>query len=151
MAQYVRESERVVRQVFAHARASSPWINFFDELDARRAARTCSTRRCAAPGGSTGCSTSTCPWRMSVPESCARSLSTAASRLRRLHHLSCRRTVSRRWSAASAARGTTAPIWLRSCGGRAWIGVPLAPRVTPRAWWCWLRTSRLRWIRSCLS
>ncbi|KAI9454585.1 hypothetical protein BJY52DRAFT_1284300, partial [Lactarius psammicola] len=135
--QYVRESECTVRQVFARARASSHCINFFDELDARRAARTCSTQRCAAPGGSTSCSTSTCPWRTSVPKS---------------------------WLAASAARGTTAPIWLRSCGrwarrdfvghwaccGR-WIGVPLAPRVTPRAWWCWLRTSRPRWIRSCLA
>ena len=33
-AQYVGESERAVRQVFARARASSPCIIFFDELDA---------------------------------------------------------------------------------------------------------------------
>lgn len=32
--QYVGESERAVRQVFARARASSPCIIFFDELDA---------------------------------------------------------------------------------------------------------------------
>ena len=34
MVQYVGESERAVRQVFARARASSPCIIFFDELDA---------------------------------------------------------------------------------------------------------------------
>lgn len=33
-SQYVGESERAVRQVFARARASSPCIIFFDELDA---------------------------------------------------------------------------------------------------------------------
>lgn len=32
--QYVGESERAVRQVFERARASSPCIVFFDELDA---------------------------------------------------------------------------------------------------------------------
>lgn len=32
--QYVGESERAVRQVFARARASSPCVIFFDELDA---------------------------------------------------------------------------------------------------------------------
>lgn len=32
--QYVGESERGVRQVFARARASSPCVIFFDELDA---------------------------------------------------------------------------------------------------------------------
>jgi ribosome biogenesis ATPase len=34
LVQYVGESERAVRQVFARARASSPCIIFFDELDA---------------------------------------------------------------------------------------------------------------------
>jgi ribosome biogenesis ATPase len=34
IVQYVGESERAVRQVFARARASSPCIIFFDELDA---------------------------------------------------------------------------------------------------------------------
>jgi ribosome biogenesis ATPase len=33
-AQYVGESERAVRQVFSRARASSPCVIFFDELDA---------------------------------------------------------------------------------------------------------------------
>ena len=33
-AQYVGESERGVRQVFARARASAPCVIFFDELDA---------------------------------------------------------------------------------------------------------------------
>lgn len=32
--QYVGESERAVRQVFSRARASSPCVIFFDELDA---------------------------------------------------------------------------------------------------------------------
>lgn len=32
--QYVGESERAVRQVFTRARASTPCIIFFDELDA---------------------------------------------------------------------------------------------------------------------
>lgn len=32
--QYVGESEKAVRQVFARARASAPCIIFFDELDA---------------------------------------------------------------------------------------------------------------------
>ena len=32
--QYVGESERAVRQVFTRARASSPCVIFFDELDA---------------------------------------------------------------------------------------------------------------------
>ncbi len=32
--QYVGESERAVRQVFTRAKASSPCIIFFDELDA---------------------------------------------------------------------------------------------------------------------
>ena len=31
---YVGESERAVRQVFTRARASSPCVIFFDELDA---------------------------------------------------------------------------------------------------------------------
>ena len=31
---YVGESERAVRQVFSRARASSPCVIFFDELDA---------------------------------------------------------------------------------------------------------------------
>ena len=34
LVQYVGESERAVRQVFARARAFSPCIIFFDELDA---------------------------------------------------------------------------------------------------------------------
>jgi ribosome biogenesis ATPase len=34
LVQYIGESERAVRQVFARARASSPCIIFFDELDA---------------------------------------------------------------------------------------------------------------------
>lgn len=34
MKQYVGESERAVRQVFARARSSSPCVIFFDELDA---------------------------------------------------------------------------------------------------------------------
>ena len=34
LVQYVGESERAVRQVFARVRASSPCIIFFDELDA---------------------------------------------------------------------------------------------------------------------
>ena len=34
VSQYVGESERAVRQVFSRARASSPCVIFFDELDA---------------------------------------------------------------------------------------------------------------------
>ena len=34
LLQYVGESERAVRQVFTRARASTPCIIFFDELDA---------------------------------------------------------------------------------------------------------------------
>lgn len=47
--QYVGESERAVRQVFARARASSPCIVFFDELDAMVPRRDDSLVRHAIP------------------------------------------------------------------------------------------------------
>ena len=83
---------------------------------ARRTVLTCSTRRCAALGGSTSYSTSTCPRQTSAPRSCVRCLSAVASRWRRLRRpqLLRQRTVLRRWLVANIARGIAAPIWLHS-------------------------------------
>jgi hypothetical protein len=82
---------------------------------ARQTVPTCSTQQCAVRGGSTSCSTSTCPRLTNAQKSCVRCSSAATSRLRPLRHrIWHRRTVSRRWSPATVARGIAAPIWLRS-------------------------------------